>query len=89
MIISRERPFFCNVEKNPENAEFGWCQTQGDYYNMNAEDAMTQGWGFCSKDCFLDENDGDGQVLRHVPEAHVSSRKLFWQFKLIFPGTGW
>ena len=72
MIISNGQPIFCNLDANPESEGFGWCQTQGDYYNKHRENLNTISWGFCSKDCFLDKNIRDGNILRHVPSTNVS-----------------
>ena len=82
MIIARGRPYYCNLDVNPENKDFGWCQTQGDYYNMNDEDPLTKGWGFCSKDCFLSKNSANGNVLRHIPSTKVSCMYSFLQKNL-------
>ena len=72
MIISGSQPIICNPDVNPEIENFGWCHTKGDYYNMYQENPVLKSWGFCSKDCFLNKNSANGQVLRHVPSTKVS-----------------
>ena len=72
MIISGSQPIICYPDVNPEVENFGWCHTKGDYYNMYQENPVLKSWGFCSKDCFLNKNSANGQVLRHVPSTKVS-----------------
>merc|ERR1712226_1049000 len=54
----------CYPAKNPENPEFGWCKTKGNYYNKDSTDESEEGWGFCSSECFQDLKESDGGVLR-------------------------
>ena len=63
----------CHKNINPENEDYGWCHTTGNYYSLTGTDQFSRSWGFCSKDCFLNAGDGDGQVLRKIDKAHVSS----------------
>ena len=72
MITSGSQTIICYPDVNPEIESFGWCHTKGDYYNMYQENPLLKSWGFCSKDCFLNKNSTNGQVLRHVPSTKVS-----------------
>ena len=56
----------CFKKINPENSTFGWCKTDGDYYELGRpkNGAGYDSWGFCSKDCFLDETQELSGVLR-------------------------
>ena len=47
------------------------CKHKGNYYHHERSDPHEWSWGYCSKDCFLDTEAGDGQVLRHIEKAHV------------------
>ena len=44
---------YCYPKKNPEKGGKGWCNTVGNYYNFRNVNETHQGWGFCSKGCFL------------------------------------
>jgi len=44
---------FCSARRNPEDVSFGWCYTKGNYYESNNPKEGQNGWGFCSRDCFL------------------------------------
>ena len=65
------KPHYCFKEANPENEDYGWCYVEGKYYDLYNPDVHVQSWGYCSKDCYLDKSDGDGQVLRIIDDAHV------------------
>ena len=65
-----------NPEKNPNNQDYGWCRTQGNYYDPNNPDDMSTSsrqWGYCSRDCYLDTTKTD-VTLRKVEKVQVRSR---------------
>ena len=74
MIMRGRKPTFCHQTQNPENSNFGWCNTGNiDYYSFSGTRMSQDGWGYCSKDCYLDESyTYMGQVLRHE-YVHVST----------------
>jgi len=45
----------CSAMRNPEDVSFGWCHTKGDHYDTTKLDYGKEGWGFCSRDCYLKE----------------------------------
>jgi len=61
----------CYPPKNPENRDYGWCMTRGNYYNIDREDTSTKSWGFCGKDCFLDTQAEDKGVLRDKENIEI------------------
>ena len=61
----------CFPSKNPENETYGWCKTWGDFYNIDKYDEHKDGWGFCSKDCYLDTKVSDMGVLRVKKEMEI------------------
>ena len=73
MIISRSQPIFCHQTTNPENSLYGWCNTgDRDFYQFREKRMSQDGWGYCSKDCYLDDSySAMGQILRHE-NVHVS-----------------
>jgi len=71
LIIDNGESISCHNDFNPENENYGWCWTKGNYYHHERSDPHEWSWGYCSKDCFLDTEAGDGQVLRHIEKAHV------------------
>jgi len=66
----------CYPSKNPEKEDFGWCKTRGNYYDPDNEDPYENGWGFCSKDCFLDKPTQAFGILRHKDNVEMLSNKL-------------
>ena len=67
---------FCFKEFNPEKPEYGWCLTRSDYYDAKnpVETSDKWGWGYCSKDCYLDLNK-TGTTLRILEDVEVTSPK--------------
>ena len=73
MIQNNEEFYYCYPEENPENHSFGWCETDGEFYDLKRPNSYSQSWGYCSGDCYLDKNRNlNGQILRHKSDAHVS-----------------
>ena len=68
-------PSFCFKKVNPEKAKYGWCMVKGNYYNLNRPMAGLTGWGYCSKDCYLDPNEGPNK-LRIVDNAAVRATHI-------------
>ena len=73
-------PSFCFKKVNPEEAKYGWCMVKGNYYNLYRPMEESTGWGYCSKDCYLDPNEGPN-ILRIVDNAAV--RLSYIQFIFI------
>jgi len=66
LVERRRTPTLCHPKQNPENATFGWCRTRGNYYSLdNPKSVYNNGWGFCSKDCYLDTSTHNSGILRH------------------------
>ena len=56
------------------NKKHGWCKTKGNYYNLDKPKSETKGWGFCSKDCYLEDRvkeEGGSGTLRVVDKVDV------------------
>jgi len=60
-----------------EPGKYGWCRTEGDYYDMN-NPVMTgtkmttdYGWGFCTNECAQEKATSDTGILRKVTDADV------------------
>jgi len=66
----------CYPATNPENKKYGWCRTKGNYYDVDKEDANTESWGFCGKDCFLDTEAENQGVLRSKQNIEILSEHL-------------
>jgi len=71
-----EGPVLCNPKHNPENEEYGWCFTKGNYYEVGNENDQEKGWGFCGKDCYLDTDGPNTGVLRMKDHIHILSDRL-------------
>ena len=57
----------CFPEYNLENKRYGWCQTQGNFYNFKdpeKEYDERDDWGYCSKECYLNEEENKLNNLR-------------------------
>ena len=50
---------------------YGWCYTDKNYYNFDTLKKDSIGWGFCSRDCFLDKNEKPGGILRIVDHVNI------------------
>jgi len=66
----------CYPKHNPENEEHGWCHTKGNYYEVGRENSHEKSWGFCGKDCYLDEDAPQTGILRMKEHIHILSDKL-------------
>ena len=66
----------CYPMKNPEDETFGWCHTKGNYYNLDNYKLEEKGWGFCSKDCYLDNKMPESGVLRWKENVEILSENL-------------
>ena len=67
---------YCFKEVNPENPEYGWCRTSGNYYdaeNPVRDSRDERQWGYCSKDCYLDTTK-TVTTLRILDQVQVTSR---------------
>ena len=66
---------FCFKPTNPERPNYGWCHTEGNYYDaQNPKDSATgsRQWGYCSKDCYLNATQTSA-TLRKVESVQVTS----------------
>ena len=76
MIVgSDEKVHFCFKQFNPENRAFGWCPTEGYFYDLSQQNKSAKSWGYCSKDCFLEKSDFESGVLRIKNNVMVLSEK--------------
>lgn len=74
MVFDRQTRYsFCFRDINPENATYGWCRTEGNYYNLDEPDLYHDSWGYCSKDCYLDHTQEMSGVLRIKHNVKVNS----------------
>jgi len=71
---------FCYPSINPENSTYGWCKTKGDFYVLRKENQNHEGWGFCSKDCYLDTDTENNGILRHQEGVEILSEELCDQY---------
>jgi len=65
----------CNKEINPEKARYGWCHTNDNLYREEKEE---KSWGFCSRDCYLDEEAGAheyGAIRKIDSGVHILPEK--------------
>jgi len=78
IVIQREgqKDVMCYPKHNPENEEHGWCHTKGNYYEVGRENSHEKSWGFCGKDCYLDEDAPQTGILRMKEHIHILSDKL-------------
>ena len=58
-----------------EPGEFGWCRTQGNFYNSSVKTetriATDWGWGFCTAECKQDLSQKEKGVLRSLDTADI------------------
>ena len=64
-------PIFCFKNYNQESKKYGWCETEGNYYDLQKPDTEYQSWGFCGKDCYLDQSNQEQDVLRIAENIQV------------------
>ena len=69
-------PSFCFKKVNQEKSKYGWCQVEQSYYNPHGSGKKVTSWGYCSKDCYLDPDEGSNK-LRIVEKAEVSIFPFF------------
>ena len=50
--------------------------SQGNYYEVGRENSHEKSWGFCGKDCYLDEDAPQTGILRMKEHIHILSDKL-------------
>ena len=67
-----ETAIYCFKDYNQESKTYGWCETEGNFYDLQKPDEMHQSWGFCSKDCHSDRSNHGSDVLRIADNIHVS-----------------
>merc|ERR1719244_667801 len=67
---------YCYPEQNPENTEFGWCHTRGNFYRTEVSDTDSKGWGFCSSDCYLDRNSQNSGIIREKSNIQILPEQL-------------
>ena len=65
------KPSYCFKKVNQEKSKYGWCQVEQSYYNPHGSGKKVTSWGYCSKDCYLDPDEGSNK-LRIVEKAEVS-----------------
>ena len=63
----------CYPSKNPANETYGWCKTKGNYHDIDNYDREKEGWGFCSKDCYLDTEVKNSGILREKLGVEILS----------------
>ena len=66
----------CYPSKNPANETYGWCKTNGNYYDLDNYELEKEGWGFCSKDCYLDTKVKNSGILREKLGVEILSEDL-------------
>ena len=58
-----------------EPGQFGWCRTQGNFYNSSVDletrIATDWGWGFCTSECKQDLREKEKGVLRSLDTADI------------------
>ena len=79
---SGDNVVYCYRQFSPSDIDKnkGWCHIQGDFYNPQTVDKSVKGWGFCSRDCFLDENQAVSGRLRAVKDRQVLKDLLCEEF---------
>ena len=70
---------YCHSQTNPEAKDFGWCHTEGNYYNWNNISFTYRGWGYCSQDCYLDLK-ASNRELRVKEKVNILSADLCEEF---------
>ena len=71
MIVEGDSdPIFCFKDVNPESKDYGWCDVEGDYFDLDEVKSKSM-WGYCSKDCYLDLEQESAGVLRIVDKVSV------------------
>ena len=67
---------YCYPKTNPENPEYGWCKTKGNFYDPERTNESYAGWGFCGKDCFLNTSTMNAGILREKSHIEILPEKL-------------
>ena len=71
-IVQGNTSIYCYGEKSVKNDSEGWCKITSNFYDMNVEQPIPAGsWGFCSKDCYLDDDEKRSGVLRTESNVEV------------------
>ena len=73
---SEKNATYCYPTTNPENPKYGWCKTNGNFYDPDNLDESFKGWGFCGKDCFLDTDIMNSGILRKKNHVEILPEKL-------------
>ena len=71
---------FCFPKNNPEKKEYGWCRTLGHYYQADIPgmdmNPLYSSWGFCSKECYLDNSIKNLGILRDKQRVQILPEEL-------------
>jgi len=80
--LKNGKSILCNKQTNPEKESYGWCVTKGNYYPRYDHDQDASGWGYCSRDCYLDQEEDAAVsgVLRRVNNVKILPEKECKQY---------
>ena len=86
----------CNAKFNPENYDYGWCYTkvddvkksilkkmlffQGDYYKAGEENLNLKSWGFCGRECYLEQRESETGILFRKENIQILPHNLCEQY---------
>jgi len=80
IIISGRREYFCYHNRSPKTKSNGWCEVKTDASQMQRKHRLeTTSWGFCSKDCYLDDSE-ESSVLRYVQGIDILNENLCQEY---------
>jgi len=69
-LHTRGKSVYCYNKKNPQQPQYGWCYTRGNFYEKGSGTKFN-GWGYCSDECYQDENEKNSGVLRSKTKVRV------------------
>lgn len=80
-LVQGNSSVYCYGEKSGKKDSEGWCKVTSSFYDMNGEQKIPGGsWGFCSKDCYLEEDQKKSGVLRSELNVEVLDETMCDKF---------
>ena len=64
--------FGCKIVEHQQKPFF----LQGNYYEVGNENSHEKSWGFCGKDCYLEDDAPQTGILRMKENIHILSDDL-------------
>jgi len=82
IILKRSKAVYCSNNVSALHDSHGWCRIDADASRINSIRDLTpetQSWGFCSRDCYINKNQGNF-ILRKKDNVDILNDRLCQRF---------